>query len=128
METEKEKHNKYMREWRRRNPGRFKEAQDRWIRNNPDKRKDHRLKCMYGIGLEEYKKMYEEQGGLCAICNRPAMVLDNKGRVRALSVDHDHITGKVRGLLCNKCNMAIGIMDSNPEITRNATNYLLRMR
>ena len=68
------------------------------------KRKHHarRMKYqrMYGITIEDYDRMYEEQGGRCAICrtDQPG------GAGERFSVDHDHETGKVRGLLCNNCN------------------------
>lgn len=53
---------------------------------------------MYGIGEGDYDRMYAAQGGKCAICQR------GKGKSKRLSVDHDHKTGKVRGLLCAACN------------------------
>lgn len=56
-----------------------------------------KLKADFGITPEAYQMLLDFQGGLCAICRRPS-------RVRRLAVDHDHITGKVRGLLCRHCN------------------------
>jgi hypothetical protein len=56
----------------------------------------------YGLGEGEYAQLYEFQGGKCAICRRAT------GATRRLSVDHDHATGKVRGLLCRPCNTLLG--------------------
>lgn len=58
----------------------------------------------------EWDAIYERQGGVCAICEKPETVI-RKGKLLPLSVDHDHATGRVRGLLCNRCNTAIGKLD-----------------
>jgi len=60
---------------------------------------DKHYRRKYGITLEDYNKLYSNQNGCCSICHRPQFELE-----KTLSVDHDHITGKVRGLLCNGCN------------------------
>lgn len=73
----------------------------------------------YGIDLDEYNRMFEEQEGSCAICGKHQIELD-----RALSVDHCHSSGKVRGLLCNKCNTGIGFFDNNIEVLENSIKYL----
>lgn len=62
--------------------------------------------------------MFAEQLGLCAICHKPEDI--------KLAVDHCHDTGKIRGLLCKRCNMGIGLLGDSPEITLNATLYLQR--
>ena len=59
------------------------------------------LKFHYSMTLEQYDKMFEEQNGNCAICGLPELM-------RRLSVDHDHKTGVVRGLLCSSCNTKLG--------------------
>ena len=68
--------------------------------------------------LEQYDQLFESQGGVCAICGR----IDSDGR--RLSVDHDHRAGKVRGLLCGKCNRGIGIFDEDIIKLQSAINYL----
>lgn len=83
------------------------------------KRKDHNLRHNYGITIEQYEQMYERQGGRCAICRGT-----NNGK--PLSVDHDHKTKKVRGLLCVNCNHAIGKLCDDPDIMRAAIRYLER--
>ena len=76
------------------------------------------LKRHYGITQEEYDAMLIKQAGGCAICGKPPL------DVKFLSVDHNHQTGKVRGLLCRKCNLAIGILQDDPSLLRRAVNYL----
>jgi uncharacterized protein YbaR (Trm112 family) len=76
------------------------------------------LKRLYGITLEDYVEMFDSQNGVCAICFKECKTKNS------LSVDHDHTTGKVRGLLCNACNRAIGMLGDSPEILRKAADYL----
>jgi Recombination endonuclease VII len=77
---------------------------------------------MYGIAPEEYQALLEAQEGLCAVCgNGPT------GR-RLLSVDHDHVTGEVRGLLCNRCNPMLGYARDDVAVLQAAIEYLSRPR
>jgi len=68
--------------------------------------------------VEEYDAILVKQGGVCAICAR--IPLPDK----LLHVDHDHGTGVVRGLLCQQCNHAIGLLGDNPSTLRAAVQYL----
>ena len=61
----------------------------------------------FGMTLQDEAEMYDEQNGVCAICGKPEEVIQ-KGTVRSLAVDHNHVTGEVRGLLCGSCNTSIG--------------------
>jgi hypothetical protein len=72
-------------------------------KENPERTKNNDLKRLYGITLEEHTQMYEEQNGVCATCKKPG-----DGKWKKLCVDHDHETGKVRQLLCRRCNMILG--------------------
>lgn len=83
---------------------------------NPDAHTNRWLKYKYGITIEVFKVMLEEQGGSCAICGDTP---DYR-----LCVDHRHDTGKVRGLLCRSCNKAIGQLGDTPESVLKAYNYL----
>lgn len=73
----------------------------------------------HGITVEEYETMLSSQGGVCAICNGPP-----RGRWNRYAVDHDHKTGKVRGLLCSTCNQALGLFRDDMQILQKAKNYL----
>jgi len=87
-------------------------------------RKFH-LKKKYGLSLEEYQQMWEEQGGVCKVCGRPeGRVTNPEGKVSSLSVDHNHETGEVRGLLCHACNTALGQLNEDPAIIQNLLGYL----
>ena len=89
--------------------------------------RDRKLKINYGISLEDYEIMLEEQGGCCAICgtNNPYGEGQIHQRARmSFAVDHDHGTESVRGLLCNLCNRALGFFQDDPEIIYKAWEYL----
>lgn len=81
---------------------------------------------LYGISWERYYEMYREQDGKCAICRRPGFMANRGPKNRRLAVDHDHNTGKVRGLLCVHCNSMIGYAQDNPELLRAGTLYLVK--
>lgn len=74
----------------------------------------------YGIGVSEYVEMLREQQGLCASCYEPA----STDKDFSLCVDHDHFTGKVRSLICNHCNLAIGHLKDSPERAELVAAYL----
>ena len=86
-----------------------------WNRANPAARRRVHLKAKYGITPEDYNSMYAEQEGRCGIC-RDAHSL--------LVVDHDHETGRIRGLLCRKCNAAIGQLKDDPALLWRALAWL----
>jgi hypothetical protein len=89
-----------------------------------DNKKDYMLKYTYGedFGLEQYKNLLQEQNEVCAICLNP----NTNGRKDSnnLYVDHDHNTGKVRGLLCSNCNRMLGMVGDNISTLTNAVKYL----
>jgi len=86
-------------------------------RLNGRKRRDGLLKRKYGITLEQYEAMHRKQGGVCAICGQTETALHVRGGAKRLAVDHDAITGVVRGLLCQRCNLNIGQWNHSPERT-----------
>lgn len=88
-----------------------------------DARKDKRLRKKYRISLREYKEMLLSQDGCCAICGSEEVIAIRR-KTFSLAVDHDHKTGKVRGILCHGCNRALGHMKDDPEILRAAADYL----
>ena len=83
----------------------------------------NRLKTKYNMTLEQYDHMFEEQNGLCAICGQSETRLFN-GSITRLCVDHNHKTGKIRKLLCHRCNSSIGQFEDNIELLAKAIQYL----
>lgn len=90
-------------------------------RQRAARRRAHRLYVArtYGIQPEAYDRLYEAQGGRCAICATAT------GRTKRLAVDHDHVTGEVRGLLCGPCNRMIGRLRDSAAALARAADYLL---
>ena len=94
-----------------------------YARANRDRKQEWYWRNTYGIGRAEYDRLLAAQGGHCAMCEE-TVGQRRKSGPRPLFVDHDAITGKVRGLLCNRCNSAIGYMDHRPEVAAAAVRYL----
>ena len=86
---------------------------DRSRPKRPYSRHSH-LAREYGLSVDEFNGMVAKQGGMCAICNKPLQC-----------VDHCHLTGVVRGLLCKRCNTGIGMLDDNPSLLMRAAEYLV---
>lgn len=86
-----------------------------------------RFKKKYGITIQDYDRMFEEQGGVCATCRKASVQVHAKsGKLRDLAVDHDHVTGKVRALLCTDCNVVLGLVNDAPALLREMADYLER--
>lgn len=77
----------------------------------------YQLRKKFGIQLEEYEALLARQTGKCAICRRPP---DEVRAGKSLAVDHDHESGKIRGLLCDPCNLALGCFQDNLDLFRSA--------
>ncbi len=125
--------NIYNKEWARKNPEKVLANSKRtyqknrrkrldWARNYrkryPDKRRESDFKRQYGITLHDYDAILRLQNGGCAICEQVA------APSKRLVVDHDHVTGKVRGLLCDKHNRALGFFGDDAEMLTRAAMYL----
>lgn len=92
---------------------------------NPDACKRSDLKKKYGISFEYWNELKQKQNNTCAICKQPELSLDHRTKqVRNLAVDHNHDTGQVRGLLCKRCNTAIGLFEDNVDLLAKAISYL----
>lgn len=89
-----------------------------WRGNNKHKIRWYGLKAKYGITKEEYESLIEKQNNVCAICK-----MENTNG-KPLCVDHEHSTGKIRGLLCFSCNTALGLMKEHSCLLREAATYL----
>ena len=77
----------------------------------------------YKLTLEDYDLMFEAQDGRCGLCERVESRTKN-GAVMRLAVDHDHATGRVRGLLCSRCNTGLGQFQDDPDLLNKAAHYL----
>ena len=114
--------------WRVANPDKARKCQNAWRRENASRvaeydRRQH-LKA-YGLTQDDYDAMLARQGGRCAACGS-----DNPGnrRYARFLVDHDHVTGTVRALLCNPCNVAIGQVNDDVDRLIALATYLLQYR
>jgi hypothetical protein len=97
------------------------ERRDKW-RSDADLRARHsgaRLSRNYGLSRKEHRRLLDEQNGVCAVCKLPSR--------RALCVDHCHATRRVRGLLCDKCNTALGLLGDDVRRLLAAVAYLIRV-
>lgn len=87
--------------------------------------KDRELKRTYGLTIEEYNLLLRLQNYVCAICRRSEVArTSTKHRTRTLAVDHCHLTQKIRGLLCHKCNTGIGNFNDSAQLLQAAIQYL----
>ena len=110
------------RQWQQENAERYAENQRRFKesgRKAVASRKSH-LKRKYGMTLEDYDRLLEQQGGGCAVCGRPPR------EDISLHVDHDHDTGHIRGILCFRCNNGIGDFGHDLALLEAAAAYLRR--
>jgi len=101
-------------------------ARQKWWAENRDKHNRRRRTThmqQLGVSIEEYDEMLEKQGGTCAICGGEETA-ELQGKPKRLAVDHDHVTGVVRGLLCARCNRALGGFRDDPGLLRAAIDYL----
>jgi len=105
--------------WIKNNPESYKKRKNAWKAKNPDKVKSAALKSDYGINLNDFNLLLSQQNNSCAICTTHK---DNL--TKNLCVDHSHKTGKIRGLLCSKCNRALGLFGDNALTLRQAAAYL----
>lgn len=120
----------YNTKWRKENPEKVKaQSKRRYAR-----KREHILKVSvewnrtvgkmrrYKISSDSYHYMLKVQNEMCGICDKKQSEL--VGRIKYLGIDHDHRTGKVRGLLCDRCNRGMGFFLDNTELLQRAINYL----
>lgn len=84
-----------------------------------DKQRNYKYLLYYGISLQEYNKMFDEQNGCCFLCNKHQSELN-----QTLHVDHNHETGVVRSLLCQKCNMGLGLFNDDKILIKKVLEYV----
>lgn len=121
----KEKLTAYQRKWYNKNKEKKAEQLRKWRKSNPESDKNSRLKCLFGINLEKYNEMLASQNGVCKLCFKAEQdIHHNSNKVISLAVDHCHSSKKVRGLLCGKCNKALGLIKDSQEWLVRASLYL----
>lgn len=97
-----------------------KEYMRKWYESRKDLYKERHLQKTYGISLEEMLGMLEDQKYLCKICSTDL----NKQLPKNIHIDHNHTTGKIRGVLCGNCNKCLGLFKDDVNILKSAIKYL----
>ncbi|HEX2737134.1 MAG TPA: endonuclease VII domain-containing protein [Acidimicrobiia bacterium] len=103
-------------QWQRDNPERYK-AYQRAYQRDTDKDREYHLQRKFGLTQAEYEQRLAAQEGGCAVCG------DRPGKT-SLHVDHDHDSGAIRGLLCMRCNNALGLFREQTQLLENALRYV----
>ena len=111
----------YQKNYREKNKDILKEKKKNYHSQTKDYRRWYTLKVRYGITKDDYNKILHSQNGKCAICENTKSGHRNTDE---MVVDHCHKTNKVRGLLCNRCNTLLGLIEDNPNFINNVSNYL----
>lgn len=102
-----------------------REKNKEYRRKNALRAADLRFQNTHKISLEIYESLLLKQNHVCAICKQEEVLFDKKSnKVRRLAVDHDHQTGKIRGLLCLRCNVSLGQFNDSVDILESAIKYL----
>lgn len=114
------------RKWCRDNPEKHAATKRNWSRRNPDKVAAQQRKKNYGISEIEFHKLFTDQNGKCAICGFQFPGMFTGDRTQSPHLDHCHISGKIRGLLCSACNTVLGRSKDSVDILLNAVQYLLK--
>lgn len=109
----------YNRQWQLANPDKIAVSHKRYKAKHKDKVRDSDLQYKYGITLQNYNALFAKQNGLCLGCYKHQSQIK-----RSFVVDHNHSTKAVRGLLCNPCNLILGIANENPQTLERLGKYL----
>ena len=141
----KNQHNETSKMYRKRNKEKIKEYDKKYRETHKEELKERRRKYHlknkiernkairnwtlirdFGITEKDYQTFFKNQNGVCAICGTKESDLGNNGKIKKLAVDHDHKTGKVRGLLCGRCNLMLGRLKDSINLLNCAIKYLQR--
>jgi len=116
---------KRRRELRKKNLDKYRAVDNAHYARNRDRHRELSMAKRYNFSVEYYRELFVKHNNLCAICHKPEKSLDRRNnRIRWLSVDHCHKTNKVRGLLCQNCNQAIGLIHEDVSILNKIKKYL----
>jgi hypothetical protein len=110
-EVNREKYNEWARVYHHKNKTKWDSRRRWWV-----------IKSKYHITEEDYQKMFEAQNGVCKICGNPPYEHAKNKMSKVLHIDHDHVTGKIRGLLCSRCNGALGWYEKCSEEIKSYLN------
>ncbi len=108
-------------DWREKNRSEYNNYAAMWRAKNPGRQHAMEIKRRYSMSVADYNALLVAQHCQCKICQRPHDPSVNRGR---LYVDHCHKTNQVRGLLCSRCNIALGSLGDDPEVLKKAIIYL----
>jgi hypothetical protein len=111
----------YAKRWRDKNPVASRASSLAWAKRNPDRVRAAHIRRTYGLTDGQFNALLTGQGSGCAIC---AVPFSWHSRNTVPCVDHNHVTGKVRGLLCVRCNVMLGNSQENPTILLSAIRYI----
>ncbi len=124
------------RKWKIKNPEKSLEVNRNWVKRNPEasknyhrknrtKRLEHTAKKLYNLDSLEYRSLFLKYQNKCAVCLNEETKIDHRtGNIKRLSIDHDHKTGKVRGLLCSNCNLLLGHSKENKNTLLKMIDYI----
>ncbi len=120
MAFNKEQMKEYNKKYRSTNRKELNGRKKEWNLRNKDKIAAYHLKRRYGLSIEDYNSILKSQNNKCAGCG----ILSKDAQMGKLFVDHCHKNGNIRGLLCSKCNTALGLVNDNIEILTNLISYI----
>ena len=120
----KEKHKKYKQQYYKKNKKRISESVKKYRQEHTKEARENNIRNNYGINGKQYDEIFKKQNGKCAICLKLEQVKHKSGTLSQLSIDHDHKTGKTRGLLCRRCNTALGLLQDDLLLLKQAVKYL----
>ena len=126
-EEQRKKNREKVKAWRKKYPEKYRAVRRAYyhkrMKRDPDVNRRKQIVRAYGITLEEYDEFLRKQGGGCAICGSTKCP-----HGYSMPVDHCHITGKVRGVLCDQCNKALGLLGDDVDLLMKAIRYLQKKR
>ena len=126
-ETARRWYAKHGAEYREAHRDQLKAYQRAYDAAHPERtRADNRTQRLrrYGLTHAQYDAMLEAQGGVCGLCGKVETHRGRNGEVSRLAVDHDHVTGSIRALLCHSCNTGVGLFLDDPALLRRAADYI----
>ncbi len=114
----------YGKKYREENKEKIKKRNSDYIERSKVRISQYRRKTKYGLSEEDYQQLLEDCKGVCSICHQQETIKNAQGEIKKLAIDHCHMTNKVRGLLCDRCNVGLGCFKDSIKFLQNAINYL----